>query len=85
MEFIAFDWCGWNDRYGRYTHMPSGETLLCRPYFSQAEWDIAQLEWFKKFPGLNVHDCPTGPYSTNGPLKGTTDELVEQLTAKLDR
>lgn len=81
-HFIAHDWCGWNSRFGRYTHMPSGDTLVCEGWMGQADWDKAQLEWMKKYPGLNVHKCP-GAYSTDGLLMGSTDEICQRLEARL--
>jgi len=82
MEFIAFDWCGWDERFGRFTHLPSGETLVCRDGMGQIAWDKAQLNFFQKFPGLNVHSCP-GAYTTDGRLMGTTEEICERLKKRL--
>lgn len=81
-EFIAHDWCGWNEQHGRYTHLPSGKTLVCQGWMGQRQWDQAQLEYLEGFPGLNVHDCP-GPYTTDGKLMGTTDEICERLRQRL--
>lgn len=81
-SFIVHDWCGWNDRYGRYTHMPSGATLVCQAWMGQQEWDKAQLEFLERFPGLNVHDCP-GAYSTDGRLMGSTEEICARLQERL--
>jgi hypothetical protein len=82
-EFIAHDFCGWNEQYGRYTHCPSGATLVCRPGMDQTAWDRAQLEFLSKLPGLPVHSCP-GTYTTEGTrLMGTTDEICERLRSRL--
>ncbi len=83
-EFIAHDWCGFDEKYGRYTHMPSGKALVCQKWMRQADWDKAQLEFLKQFPGLNVHDC-IGAYTTKGKLMGTTDEICERLQPKQGR
>lgn len=82
VAFIAHDWCGWNDQYGRYTHLPSGDTLVCRPGMGQDDWDRAQLQYFRKYPGLNVYDCP-GAYTTDGRLMGSTDEICARLEDRL--
>jgi hypothetical protein len=81
--FIAFDWCGWSEQYGRFTHMPSGETLLQKRWMGQTDWDQCQLEWFKKFPDLIVCRCPTGPYVINENTMGTTNEICERLEKRL--
>lgn len=81
-QFIAHDWCGFGERYGRYTHLPSGDTLVCRPDMGQVEWDKAQLAYMKKYPGLNVHECP-GRYTTDDPLLGTVDDIIVRLEKKL--
>lgn len=83
MEFIAFDWCGWNERYGRFTHMPSGDTCLQPCDADQRSWDKKQLEWFKKYPGIKVCRCLTGPYVLNDNLMGTTDEICDKLKQRL--
>ncbi len=84
MEFIAHDWAGWNENQGRFTHMPSGETLLCQRYWDQQEWDQAQLDWFRKYDEtLTVHECP-GAYSTDGDLMGTAGEICERLEKRLN-
>lgn len=82
-EFIAHDWCGWNERYGRYTHMPSGDTLLCGPDMGQTQWDNAQLEFLQQHPGLTVYECP-GAYNTDGKSMGTTDEICARLRKRLN-
>lgn len=83
--FIAFDWCGWNESRGRFTYCGNGEmdTLVQQGWMGQQAWDKAQLEWFKKYPGLTVHRCPTGPYRETGDTMGTTDEIVARLEARL--
>lgn len=81
--FIAHDWCGWNEQYGRFTHMPSGDTLVCQAWMGQLEWDKAQLAYFRKYPGINVHRCPVGPYNTNGSIMGTTDEIILRLEPRV--
>lgn len=79
MEFIAHDWCG---TFERYTHMPSGKTLVCEAWMNQQDWDIAQMDFFLEYPGLDVHECP-GVYDTKGRLLGSTDSLYEKLKTKL--
>lgn len=81
--FIAHDWCGFNEQYGRYTALPSGRTLVCRPGMDQAAWDKAQLAYLSEFPNQPVHECP-GPYTTHGTrLIGFTDALCAGLRKKL--
>lgn len=81
-DFIAHDWCGWNERYGRFTHLPSGDTLVCQEWMGQSDWDKVQLEWFSKYPGLDVHECPA-VYDRSGPLMGTTEEICARLAERL--
>lgn len=81
--FIAFDWCGWNGNYGRFTHIPSGDTLVQPDCIGQREWDQAQMKWFSKYPQLTVHRCPEGPYRETGDTMGTTDEVVTRLKERL--
>jgi hypothetical protein len=82
-EFIGFDWAGWNDSQGRFTHIPSGETLLCQRHWDQAEWDRQQLVWFNEYsPDLKVYDCP-GAYNTDGKLLGTLAEICSRLERRL--
>lgn len=81
--FIAHDWCGWNENYGRYTHVPSGDTLVCKAYMNQMQWDQAQHDWLNKYPDLTVHSCPTGPYSQEGKSMGTTTEICARLQSRL--
>jgi hypothetical protein len=83
MDYIVHDWCGWNDQQGRFTHMPSGDTLLCQVWMGQSDWDKAQHEWFKKYPGLTVHKCNTGPYRPTGDTYGTTEEIIERLAKRI--
>lgn len=82
MEFIAHDYCGWNDRYGRFTHLPGCHTLVCQPWMDQRDWDEAQLKFLEAYPGLTVHECPDA-YSTDGKPMGTTDEICERLRARM--
>lgn len=83
MEYIAFDYCGWMENYGRFTHMPSGDTLVQQGWMGQADWDKAQLEWFRKYPGLTVCRCLSGAYNLNSDTMGTTDEICTRLEARL--
>jgi hypothetical protein len=79
-KFIAHDYCGWNDRYGRFTAMPSGDTLTCQQWMGQLDWDKAQVEWFAKFDGaLVVHKCGNGPYRETGKTMGTVAEIMARL------
>lgn len=83
-DFIAHDWCGWDNRYGRFTAMPSGDTLTCQAWMRQADWDKAQLEWFSRYDGgLVVHRCQSGPYSETGDTIGTVAEIVERLQRRV--
>lgn len=82
--FIAHDWCGWNERFGRFTHMPSGDTLVCQGWMGQLDWDKAQAEWFQKFPGeLMVHRCPNGAYRETGDTMGTVSEITARLEQRV--
>jgi hypothetical protein len=84
LEFIAHDWAGMFERLGRYTHVPTGETLLCHAYYDQDAWDRAQLEFFKRFPGLVVYDnARSGPYRPEGRVLGVTDEICVKLAQRL--
>lgn len=83
--FIAFDWCGAFEDYGRFTHMPSGETLVQQGWMKQEDWDKAQLEWFRKFPGLTVCRCLSGPYHLNDNTMGTTEEICSRLEKRLGK
>lgn len=83
MNFIAFDWCGFHENLGRYTLVPGGDTLVCQPWMGQADWDKAQLEWFRKQDGtLVVHKCLRGPYRETGETMGTVAEIVERLSQR---
>jgi len=83
-EFIAHDWCGLNEQYGRFTHMPSGDTLLCGGWMGQLDWDKAQLEWLQKYdPALVVHKCPDGPYRETGNTMGNVGEIVGRLRSRV--
>lgn len=82
--FIVHDWCGWNWRYGRFTAMPNGETLVCNEWMNQMEWDSAQLQWLEQFDeSLVVHKCPTGPYRETGNTIGTVGEIKERLRSRI--
>lgn len=81
--FIAHDYCGWNEQYGRYTVIPEGDTLVCRPDMVQREWDRAQLDFLSRFPGRTVHKCYEGPYRPTGNTLGTTEEICERLRKRL--
>jgi hypothetical protein len=83
LPFIAHDWCGWNNRFGRFTACPLGQTLVCQEWMGQEDWDYAQLMFLRRFPGLPVHSCP-GVYTTAGTrLMGTTDEICRRLESRL--
>lgn len=88
--FIAHDWCGWDDRYGRYTVVPGAQTLVCRPDMSQVAWDKAQLEFLKPYagqsPSLIVYECAdqSGPYRPSERTLGTVDEIVARLERRLN-
>jgi hypothetical protein len=85
VQFIAFDWCGWNERYGRFTALPSGDTIICQGWMGQHDWDKAQLEWFKRFDGAVVvhRNTGAGPYRETGDLMGTVAEIVERLVTRV--
>lgn len=74
-EFIAVDFCGWNESITRYTHVPSGETLL----ETKKAWATKRIEFLKKYPGIPVHVCP-GRYTTEGTrCLGSTEEWAEKV------
>lgn len=82
-EFIAYDHAGWNDRHERFTHVPSGKTLLSQPHWSEPEYLKRRLDWYRQFDAsLTVHACP-GSYSTDGRLLGTVGDICERIEAKL--
>lgn len=82
--FIAHDWCGWNERNGRFTHMPSGKTLLCEDWMGQEAWDKAQLAWFTQLDeNLIVHKCPDGPYRETGNTYGSVTDIIKKLKERL--
>ena len=81
-QFIAHDFCGWDEQYGRYTHMPSGETLICKQHMGQLQWDKAQLEFLLKYPGMNVYSCPNRYWQNPNTLMGSTEEICERLKAR---
>jgi hypothetical protein len=82
-EFIAFDYCGWSEQYGRLTHVPTGETLVCKSCWGQQDWDIAQATFFDKFLNIKVYDCAgPGSYRPNDKCWGTTEYLAEKLRNK---
>ncbi len=76
-EQINHDWCGWDERYGRYTHSPSGDTLVCQGWMRQKDWDKAQLEYLQKYPQVEV-------FNNKGESWGTTDTICAKLTEKLN-
>ncbi len=76
--FIAQDTCGWNDSHIRYTHMPSGHTLVSQPDMSRRDWAARKLAFMQKYPGLNIHRCPSR-YTTEAPIIGTTDDCVRTM------
>lgn len=79
-KFIAFDQCGFGDRYGRFTALPSGDTLTCQAWMAQADWNKAQLKWFEQFPTtVVVHRCLSGAYRESGDTMGTVGEIIERL------
>ncbi len=53
-QVIIHDWCGWDEQYGRYTHSPSGDTLVCQAWMRQRDWDKAQLSFLQKYPDIQV-------------------------------
>lgn len=80
MEYIAFDWCGTFENYGRFTHLPSGETIVQQPWMGQSDWNKKQLEFFQKYPGLTVYKCPFN-YNDRQESMGTTEEICGRLNA----
>lgn len=80
VEFIARDGAGWMEARARYTHMPSGDTLLAQPWMSRDDWDERVLGFMSRYPGLNIHSCP-GRYSTDEPIVGTSDGVIASLLA----
>jgi hypothetical protein len=84
VKFIAFDWCGFAELYGRFTAMPTGDTLVCRQWMGQREWDAAQLAWFEHYnPAVAVYRCLDGPYRETDDSMGTVGEIIERLKAKV--
>lgn len=82
--FVAFDWCGWNNRFGRFTGVPSGTTLTQQEWMGQRDWDGRQVVWFKQFsPELVVHKCLEGPYRETGETMGTVGEIIARLEERL--
>ncbi len=59
------------------------DTLVCQGWMGQRDWDKAQLEYFRKYPGLVVYKCPTGPYRRTEETFGTTEEICQRLEARL--
>jgi hypothetical protein len=84
-KFIAYDYCGWNMKYGRFTAMPSGDTLTCQPYMGHLDWDKAQLAWFLRFDSdIVVHrNRGDGPYRETGDIIGKVSEIVARLRDSL--
>lgn len=79
-EFICHDWAGWNEQMGRFTHLPSGDTLLCQRWMGQLEWEQAQAEWFKRYnPAILVHKCRSGAYRKTGDTMGSVGEIIQSL------
>jgi hypothetical protein len=84
IEFVAFDWCGWDERQGRFTHMPSGKTIVQGVDATQKGWDAKQLAFFKEYPpSTPVCRCPDGPYRLNDNRMGTCGSIVDKLTSRL--
>lgn len=84
-KFIAFDWCGWNENYGRFTLVDATcETLVQQAYMNQRQWDQSQLEFFRRFPGLTVYRCPGSYFPDPKNVMGTTEEIVKRLEARLN-
>lgn len=55
MERIELDYAGWKG-WPRYTHYPTGDTLLRKPYMSDEQWAEAKISYFLKYPGVKVLD-----------------------------
>lgn len=81
-DFIAFDWCGWDDRYGRFTHCPSGNTLAQQAWMDQADWDKAQLEWFRQYDGLTIYKCYEQYVADEGSVMRTVRNAIELLQGR---
>lgn len=85
-KFIAFDWCGWNDKYGRYTLIDPNncDTLLQRGHYDQQQWDRVQLDWLRKYPlELVVYNCPNAYVADHNQKIGTVAEIIERLERRL--
>jgi hypothetical protein len=54
-ERIDQDFAGWGE-WARYTHSPSGDTLLRKPYMSSDEWHALKRDWLAKYPGVPIFD-----------------------------
>ncbi len=81
--FIAYDHCGWEGTSDRYTHMPSGDTLLETRELGEVARLNKRIAFFAKYPGLNIHRCP-GAYSMREKVIGTTDQRRQEAQDKLN-
>ena len=62
-EFIAYDFYGVNNDYERFTHIPSGDTLIPQQYIKHSDWNKAKLTWFGKYLNLDIELLfPTVPH-----------------------
>jgi hypothetical protein len=52
-EYILIDAAGWGG-YARFTHYPSGDTLLYKRWMDDEEWARAVVAYLGKYPGLMV-------------------------------
>ena len=74
-EFIAMDFAGWNQSNKRFTHVPSGKTLVRPPHASETEWHAKRSEWFSQWDStLNIHDGRER-YSPNTKIIGTVEKM----------
>ncbi len=89
INFVAHDFCGWAENYGRFTVVSqstdtNGNTLVCRSGMNQAQWDRAQLNWFSQLDQtLVVYKCLRGPYAPNDSPMGTVKEICDRLKLRL--
>ena len=53
-EYIELDYVGMFGGWQRLTHIPSGDTCLCKPYMTYQEWLTARQEFLNKYPELVI-------------------------------
>lgn len=51
--YIVLDYAGFGG-WRRLTHIPSGDTCLCKPYMTHQQWLEAKQEFLNKYPELAI-------------------------------